>query len=237
MKKNKILLMASVACTFMFTSCSDLLDLYPEDSLSDPKFWTSVQDLELYANGFYGILPGAQGPGADDESDCYVNEKPKTWIFNLETIPTSGGGWGSGDWGNIRSCNYFMDRYKRVQGDEEQINRSVAVVRFFRAWEYVYKVKRFGDVPWYETELQMDSEQLYKGAIRGKSCLHTSWKILILPSNTFPNPMKRRSVTCTSMPRWLSNRELACTRRLSANIMGWAIMKSYTVKLPRLRNK
>ena len=87
MKKNKILLIAAVACTSMFSSCSDLLDLYPEDSLSDPKFWTSVQDLELYANGFYGILPGAQGPGADDESDCYVNEKPKTWIFNLETIP------------------------------------------------------------------------------------------------------------------------------------------------------
>ena len=163
MKKNKILLIAAVACTSMFSSCSDLLDLYPEDSLSDPKFWTSVQDLELYANGFYGILPGAQGPGADDESDCYVNEKPKTWIFNLETIPTSGGGWGNGDWGNIRSCNYFMARYKQVKGDESQINRSVAVVRFFRAWEYVYKVKRFGDVPWYETELQMDSEELYKG--------------------------------------------------------------------------
>lgn len=62
MKKNKILLIAAVACTSMFSSCSDLLDLYPEDSLSDPKFWTSVQDLELYANGFYGILPGAQGP-------------------------------------------------------------------------------------------------------------------------------------------------------------------------------
>lgn len=84
MKKNKILLIAAVACTSMFSSCSDLLDLYPEDSLSDPKFWTSVQDLELYANGFYGILPGAQGPGADDESDCYVNEKPKTWISILK---------------------------------------------------------------------------------------------------------------------------------------------------------
>ena len=56
-----------------------------------------------------------------------------------------------------------MARYKQVKGDESQINRSVAVVRFFRAWEYVYKVKRFGDVPWYETELQMDSEELYKG--------------------------------------------------------------------------
>ena len=67
MKKNKILLIAAVACTSMFSSCSDLLDLYPEDSLSDPKFWTSVQDLELYANGFYGILPGAQG---GDPGDC-----------------------------------------------------------------------------------------------------------------------------------------------------------------------
>lgn len=33
MKKNKILLIAAVACTSMFSSCSDLLDLYPEDSL------------------------------------------------------------------------------------------------------------------------------------------------------------------------------------------------------------
>ena len=169
----------------MFSSCSDLLDLYPEDSLSDPKFWTSVQDLELYANGFYGILPGAQGPGADDESDCYVNEKPKTWIFNLETIPTSGGGWGNGDWGNIRSCNYFMARYKQVKGDESQINRSVAVVRFFRAWEYVYKVKRFGDVPGMKPSCRWTPKNCTRDVIPEKSCSHTSWKISILPSNTF----------------------------------------------------
>ena len=120
MKKNKILLIAAVACTSMFSSCSDLLDLYPEDSLSDPKFWTSVQDLELYANGFYGILPGAQGPGADDESDCYVNEKPKTWIFNLETIPTSGGGWGNGDWGNILTGVVKSNRWILGENEDPQ---------------------------------------------------------------------------------------------------------------------
>lgn len=163
MKRNKIALIATMACAAMFSSCSDLLDLYPEDSISDPNFWKNEQDLELYSNRFYESLPGAKGPGADDESDCFVNEKPKTRIFNLETIPTSGGGWSSGDWGNIRACNYFMARYGQVQGDETQINRSVAVVRFFRAWEYVEKVKRFGNVPLYETELQIDSEELYKG--------------------------------------------------------------------------
>lgn len=62
MKKNKILLIAAVACTSMFSSCSDLLDLYPEDSLSDPKFWTSVQDLELYANGFTVFYRGRRDP-------------------------------------------------------------------------------------------------------------------------------------------------------------------------------
>ncbi len=53
----------------MFTSCSDLLDLYPEDySLRPLNSGQVCRTLELYANGFYGILPGAQGPGADDES-------------------------------------------------------------------------------------------------------------------------------------------------------------------------
>lgn len=163
MKTRNIYIIATLFIAPLFTSCADMLDLYPEDSVSDANFWKSEQDLELFANGFYGILPGAQGPGADDQSDCYVNEKPNTWLFNQETIPTSGGGWSSGDWGNIRSANYFMARYTRVSGSEESINRQVAVVRFFRAWEYFYKIRRFGDVPWYDTELNIGSDELYKG--------------------------------------------------------------------------
>ena len=87
MKKNKILLIAAVACTSMFSSCSDLLDLYPEDSLSDPKFWTSVQDLELYANGFYGILPGSSIlkrfllPVADGEMETGETSVPATILW------------------------------------------------------------------------------------------------------------------------------------------------------------
>lgn len=193
MKKNKIALIATIACTSLFTSCSGLLDLYPEDSLSEPNFWKSVEDLELYSNRFYECLPGAKGPGADDESDCFVNEKPKTWIFNLETIPTSGGGWSNGDWGKIRDCNYFMARYGRVKGDQKQINRSVAVVRFFRAWEYVEKVKRFGDVPWYETELQIDSEELYKGRDSRKVVFAHILEDLNFAIEHLPNPNETKT--------------------------------------------
>ena len=160
---KKYIKLAAVCCVGLFASCEDKLDLYPEDSISEETFFNNATDLELFANGFYGLLPGAQGPGADDQSDCFVNEKPNTWLFNLETIPTSGGGWSSGDWGNIRSLNFFMQRYQKAKGTEEEINRQVAVVRFFRAWEYYYKVRRFGDVPWYDTDLNVDSEELYKG--------------------------------------------------------------------------
>lgn len=169
MKTKNIFLIAAAMCGTILTSCEDALDLYPVDSVSDENFWNTAKDLELYANGFYGLLPGALGPGADDQSDCFVNEKPDTWLFNQESKPSSGGGWSSGDWGNIRSCNYFMTRYKRATGSENEINRQVAVVRFFRAWEYFYKVRRFGDVPWYETDLNVNSEELYKGRDSRKS--------------------------------------------------------------------
>ena len=61
MKKNKILLIAAVACTSMFSSCSDLLDLYPEDSLSflNPEknliLFTGCRLLSFYKRIFAGI--------------------------------------------------------------------------------------------------------------------------------------------------------------------------------------
>ncbi len=155
--------LAVICCISLITACEDNLNLYPEDSISEEKFFNDVTDLELFANGFYGLLPGAQGPGADDQSDCFVNEKPNTWLFNQETKPTSGGGWSSGDWGNIRSLNFFMQRYQKASGREDEINEQVAVIRFFRAWEYFYKVRRFGDVPWYKTDLNINSPELYNG--------------------------------------------------------------------------
>lgn len=57
-----------------------------------------------------------------------------------------------------------MQRYGKVSGPEAEINKYVAEVRFFRAQEYYGKIRTFGDVPWYETDLQTDSEaELFKG--------------------------------------------------------------------------
>ena len=79
------------------------------------------------------------------------------------TVPTEASGNNGWDWGNIRSCNYFLSRYQTAQGSESEINKYVAEVRFFRGLLYFSKVKMFGDVPFYDKDLQTDdTEQLYK---------------------------------------------------------------------------
>ena len=56
-----------------------------------------------------------------------------------------------------------MTRYQRVNATESEVNPVVAVIRFFRAFDYFDKIKTFGDVPWYEKDLTTaDIDELYK---------------------------------------------------------------------------
>ena len=115
----------------------------------------------MYANGIYSNMLAGASSYHDDESDNFVTNSPSGYLFNNYTVPTSGGGW---SWGNVRSCNYFMKRYHTASGSEADINKYVAEIRFFRAQDYYSKIRNFGDVPWYEGDLQTgDDEELFKG--------------------------------------------------------------------------
>ena len=56
-----------------------------------------------------------------------------------------------------------MTRYQQVDAPEDEVNPIVAVIRFFRAFDYFDKIKTFGDVPWYDKDLTTeDVDELYK---------------------------------------------------------------------------
>lgn len=142
----------------MVASCN-YTDLTPMDSFTDKSYWNTTNDMKLYANGLYGLL-SSPSPTLDNESDNFVTSNYSALLYNEQTIPSEGGGW---SWGDIRNCNYFMARYQKVQGNEKEINKYVGEVRFFRALLYFDKIKQFGDVPYYDTDLQTtDKDQLYK---------------------------------------------------------------------------
>lgn len=145
----------------LYTSCNDAFLERSPQSLNDNTFWSSTRDLRTYANAFYGILPGGVTNYGDTDADDQVPSGINQFLWGQYVVPTEDGLWSKSNWANIRNINYFMTHYGTVTGAEEEINVYVAEMRFFRALEYFNKIKTFGDVPWLDKDLNIDSEELY----------------------------------------------------------------------------
>lgn len=158
-----------VAISFLLGSCTkNFLDETPNTNISDADFWKSSNDLKLYANGYYNtMLPaygdyyqvGFYGHDADLGSDNMIKNVYSN-ILNGETIlPTTGGGWA---WGNLRTLNYFLDNYSRVNDSWDNLKTYIGETYFFRATFYFNMLKSFGDLPWINKTLSVtDTAMLY----------------------------------------------------------------------------
>lgn len=96
----------------------------------------------------------------DEQSDIIV-EAILTDVLtggNRRTVPASGGGW---SWGTLRRINTLLEHVDNCE-DKDAVVKYTAISRFFRAYFYFDKVVRFGDVPWYDTQLGSADEDLYK---------------------------------------------------------------------------
>ncbi len=160
-KKIYIVLVLSVILSW---SCNeDFLERYPLDELSPNEYFKSANDLKLYANRFYTLLPAHGGYGGgtfwiDENSDNLVPGVFNTQLGGTRTLPASGAGW---EWSDIRQCNYFFDNCFKNLEDTVDGLKYIGEVKFFKAILYFDKVKTFGDVPWFNRALGPDSPELY----------------------------------------------------------------------------
>jgi hypothetical protein len=183
--KNKSQLIYMVAAMLVFAACNKKLDLYPKDALSEPTFFKNANDLKLYANQFYRDLPAQYSFWSDKYSDNEISlDRGDGLLDGTYTVPITGGGW---DWGQIRSCNYFLQRYQRANADEPAKNQYAAEVRFFRALYYWQKVIRFGDVPWINRDLNDTSAVLYAPRTPHKQVMDSVLADLNFAVNNLPD--------------------------------------------------
>ncbi|MCE7056449.1 RagB/SusD family nutrient uptake outer membrane protein [Algoriphagus sp. AGSA1] len=158
--KKYILIFGAV---MMFSSCNDdFLDRYPQTSVAPEEFFKSEEDLELYINGLLS-MPGPGSYQADQSSDNMATTgaiEIKNMLTGTPSSQTLTGGW---NWTSLRNINYFLDNYQQANASEEAISHFVGLARYYRAVFYFGMVKRYSDVPWYETALNPDDEGLYKG--------------------------------------------------------------------------
>ena len=156
MKKN-IILYSFIALLSGTAGCSDMLDEYPLDAISPETYYNNADELRSATNQFYGMFPGA--------ASGYTESADVVCIFNLpaegqgiRTVPTSGGGW---NWEYLRAVNFYLSHSVRCD-DVDAREHFDGIARFFRAYFYFEKVKRFGEVPWFDRELSSTDPELFR---------------------------------------------------------------------------
>ena len=174
----------AIALITGLTACDDLLDTKPLSQISPATYFKTETDLQLFSNTFYNNL--LDKSPYDDQSDLYIQQNLSAEMIggNRRTVPNSGGGW---SWGDLRKMNTLLVYIDQCE-DEAAVVKYTALTRFFRAYFYFEKVKRFGDVPWYETELGSADEALYKPRdsrelVMSKMIEDIDYAIEHLPSN------------------------------------------------------
>ena len=145
----------SAALLTGFASCD--LNEFPKDSISPDTFFHTESELELYTNQFYLMEPTAVNL-YDEPSNLIVDglSQSDVVVGLTRTVPSSGGGW---SWSYLRYINYYLQNSHRCE-DATARKRYDGVAYFWRAYFYFEKLKRFGEVPWYDQVLASDQDEL-----------------------------------------------------------------------------
>lgn len=148
----------------VLSACTESLNRFPLDKLSDADFFSTEEGLKIYSNTFYTVFPG---PSNIDNACNVCLDHADNYFRNLRMQAISGSrqpessGSGEWSWTALRRFNTLIENSAQCPDEKTRI-QYVALARFFRAYFYFEKVKRFGDVPWYSTQLGSDSPELYK---------------------------------------------------------------------------
>lgn len=95
MKKN-IILYSFIALLSGTAGCSDMLDQYPLDAISPETYYNNADELRSATNQFYGMFPGAAS-GYTESADVVCTFNLPAEVQGIRTVPTSGGGWKTGN--------------------------------------------------------------------------------------------------------------------------------------------
>lgn len=152
--------LVTILTVVYLSSCDDFLTSEPIDKLVPGTFFQTEKDLALFSNSFYqrGIPDGLSVVQADEMADYTSKIQSPKFIAGAY----DSGDVGSWNWSDLRNINYFLANFNNEAIPQEARNHYEGVARFWRAYFYYEKVKRYGDVPWYSKPLSTEDEDLYK---------------------------------------------------------------------------
>lgn len=153
----KKLFIGILVCSLGFTAC-EKLDQRPQSTASKEAVFGTESGLKLYTNSFYGMdfLP-KNSIRLDELSDYLAVKQVDNFIREGGYGANTSSGW---TWTDLRNINYFIENNNNPAIPEAVRNNYNAIARYYRAYFYWDKVKRFGDVPWIGKALSIDDPAL-----------------------------------------------------------------------------
>jgi hypothetical protein len=150
------ILLAGFACT----SCTKL-EQVPQATASKEAVFGTESGLKLYTNSFYGmeVLP-RNSVSQDAMTDYLAVKEVPAFIRQGGYGANTSTGW---TWRDLRNVNYFIENCNNPEVPENIRNNYLGIARYFRAYFYMERVKRFGNVPWIGRPLDIEDEELMAG--------------------------------------------------------------------------
>lgn len=156
----KKLIIGILICSVCLTAC-EKLDQLPQSTATRNAVFGSENGLRLYTNSFYGMgfLP-RNSIRLDALSDYLAIRAVDNFVREGAFAANTSSGW---SWTDLRNINYFIENNNDPAVPEAVRNNYLGIARYFRAYFYMERVKRFGDVPWIGKPLNIDDEALTAG--------------------------------------------------------------------------
>lgn len=162
MKNNIIKTVLTLLAGFSFMSC-DLTESMQVEADKAMIFGTE-SGLKTYSWSFYRVLPNLEEAFLQENGTvdyCVVRKMNNFYIDNAYNAETST----SWSWGDLRNINYFLDglKSKECVVDAKTKAHYEGLGKWFRALFYFDKLTTYGEVPWFDKELQnYELDLMYK---------------------------------------------------------------------------
>lgn len=171
----------------------------PKAEVSKDAVFNNEAGLELYTNSFYNILPSAENIYLGDDMSDYIARNSIDQFLTNSYGPNQSSGW---SWTDLRNINFFLANNIDENVDIEIRNHYNGLARFFRAYFYFQKVKRFGDVPWIGSVLDISDEEILYAERDPRSLVMDS--VLADINYACENIFEDSDPTSSSVTRWIA---------------------------------
>lgn len=152
--KKYLSIIAAALLMGSFSSCSDFLDRYPLEELSDGSFWKTEKDAEMAVSNLYNVLPTWDVDKAINSDDAVHGIKWAAGNQSKGVYDPSDYGW-SWEYGYIRQANLVLEKIQEMDLSEDAYKKLEGQARFFRAYTYFTLIRSFGAVPYIDKPLEL----------------------------------------------------------------------------------